>query len=43
MLAKDTSLRLVETVFVGCHLDDEAPGCHLVMQAAGLPCQSGDV
>ena len=40
-LAKDSGLRLVETVFGGCHPDDEAPGCHPVLQAAGFPCQSG--
>ena len=40
-LAKDSGLRLVETVFGGCHPDDEAPGCHPVLQAARFPCQSG--
>ena len=40
-LAKDSGLRLVETVFGGCHPDDEAPGCHPVLQAAGFPCQGG--
>ena len=40
-LAKDSGLKLVETVFGGCHLDDEARGCHSVLQEAGFPCQSG--
>jgi hypothetical protein len=40
-LAKDSGLKLVETVFGGCHPDDEAPGCHPVLQEAGFPCQNG--
>ena len=40
-LTKEAGLRLAETVFGGCHPNDEAPGCHPVLQEAGFPCQSG--
>ena len=38
-LAKEAGLRVVETVFGSCHPDDEAPGCHPVLQHAGFPCE----
>lgn len=38
-LSKDAGLRLFETVFTPCSPDDEAPGCHPVLQEVGFPCQ----
>ena len=40
-LVKAAGLRLVETVFGGCHRDHEAPGCHPALQEAGFPCDQG--